>query len=99
MTDSPVPRAPLNPAEQPILDSLLNVRDRLELLRKDKSTYVKSRDIIDAYNQVIAQARALSVARNGKRTEETRGAHLVARPPARWRDAARIRQPSFGVDF
>ncbi|KAF1814590.1 hypothetical protein P152DRAFT_456860 [Eremomyces bilateralis CBS 781.70] len=72
MTDSPVVRAPLDPAEKPILDRLLQVRDGLELLRQDKSTYVKSQDIIGAYEEVIVQVHALDEKRKGKRTDDSR---------------------------
>ncbi|KAF2840713.1 hypothetical protein M501DRAFT_971006 [Patellaria atrata CBS 101060] len=72
MTDSPFARAPLDEKEKPILDRLLEIRTNLELLKQDKSTYVKSQDVIDLYNQVIENTAALNDLRTHKRTEQTR---------------------------
>ncbi|KAF1960255.1 hypothetical protein CC80DRAFT_489456 [Byssothecium circinans] len=72
MTDSPAARIPLDPKEQPILDSLLAVRTKLELLKQDRSTYVKSQDVIELYDQVIAQVELLNQIRTTKRLEQNR---------------------------
>ena len=73
MTDSPVVQIPLDPREQPILDELLAIRTNLELLQQDKSTYVKSQDVIDLYNQIIEQVVILNELRTNKRHEQNRG--------------------------
>ena len=73
MTDSPVMRIPLDPREQPILDKLLAIRTNLELLQQDKSTYVKSQDVIDLYNRIIEQVVILNELRTNKRHEQNRG--------------------------
>lgn len=73
MTDSPAPRIPLDPKEQPILDKLLAVRTNLELLKQDRSTYVKSQDVIGLYDQVIEQVEILNQIRTTKRLEQNRG--------------------------
>lgn len=75
MTDSPAVQAPLDPREQPILDAVLTVRDKLSLLKQDKSTYIKSHDILGLYDQVIAQVHQLNVVRKdyGKPLEQNRG--------------------------
>lgn len=72
MTDSPAFRFPLDPVEQPILDSLLVIRDRLLLLKQDKTRYVKSQDVVTYYNQLIAQVDALNDIRKTKRGEQNR---------------------------
>ncbi|OCK99166.1 uncharacterized protein K441DRAFT_703136 [Cenococcum geophilum 1.58] len=72
MTDSPVVRIPLDSREQPILDKLLAIRTNLELLQQDKSTYVKSQDVIDLYNQIIEQVVILNELRTNKRHEQNR---------------------------
>ncbi|KAL5374247.1 hypothetical protein DPSP01_012076 [Paraphaeosphaeria sporulosa] len=72
MTDSPAPRIPLDPKEQPILDKLLAVRTNLELLKQDRSTYVKSQDVISLYDQVIEQVEILNHIRTTKRLEQNR---------------------------
>ncbi len=75
MTDSPAVQAPLDPKEQPILDSLLQIRDQLSLLKQDKSTYIKSHDVISLYEQVIDQVHLLNVLRreHKKPLEQNRG--------------------------
>ena len=57
MADSPMLSAPLTAQERPILDKLLQVRDKLLLLKQDKSTYVKSADVLPLYEEVINQGR------------------------------------------
>lgn len=64
MTDSPAIQAPLDPKEQPILDRLLSIRDQLSLLRRDKSTYIKSHDVIRLYDHVIEQVHLLNIIRD-----------------------------------
>ena len=75
MTDSPAIEAPLDPKEQPILDRVLYLRDKLSLLKQDKSTYIKSHDVIALYDQVIEQVHSLNVIRedHGKPLEQNRG--------------------------
>ncbi|KAI4113899.1 MAG: hypothetical protein LQ345_005214 [Seirophora villosa] len=60
MTDSPAVQAPLDPREQPILDRILVVRDSLSLLKQDRSTYIKSHDVLKLYEEVIAQVHLLN---------------------------------------
>lgn len=75
MTDSPAVQAPLDPKEQPILDRVLHLRDELSLLKQDKSTYIKSHDVIVLYDQVIEQVHSLNTVReeHGKPLEQNRG--------------------------
>jgi hypothetical protein len=73
MTDSPLPRIPLDPKEQPILDKLQSIRTELELLKRDRSTYVKSQDVLNLYDQVIEQVIILNEIRETKRLEQNKG--------------------------
>lgn len=79
MTDSPAVQAPLDPQEQPILDRVLHLRDELSLLKQDKSTYIKSHDVIALYDQVIEQVHSLNVVReqHGKPLEQNRGSLVL----------------------
>ncbi|KIW31809.1 uncharacterized protein PV07_03401 [Cladophialophora immunda] len=63
MSDSPITSAPVGPQEKPILDKLLLTRDKLLLLKQDKSTYVKSSDVLPLYEQVIEQVSILNSVR------------------------------------
>lgn len=60
MADSPITHAPVGPQEKPILDKLLIVRDKLLLLKQDKSTYVKSQDVIPLYDEIIEHVHHLN---------------------------------------
>ena len=72
MTDSPAYRLPNDPAEQPILDKILLIRDHLSLLKSDRSTYVKSQDVLKYYEQLMQQVEALNKIRMHKRDEQNR---------------------------
>jgi hypothetical protein len=72
-TDSPLPRIPLDPKEQPILDKLQSIRTELELLKRDRSTYVKSQDVLKLYDEVIEQVIILNEIRVTKRLEQNKG--------------------------
>jgi hypothetical protein len=58
--DSPITHAPVGPQEKPILEKLLMLRDKLLLLKQDKSTYVKSQDVIPVYDEIIEQIHVLN---------------------------------------
>ena len=75
MTDSPAVQAPLDPKEQPILDAVLTIRDQLSLLKQDKTTYIKSQDVLRLYDAVIEQVHQLNVIReeHNKPLEQNRG--------------------------
>ncbi|EME83951.1 uncharacterized protein MYCFIDRAFT_210739 [Pseudocercospora fijiensis CIRAD86] len=72
MTDSPFQRIPLDPKEQPILDRVLIIRDHLSLLKQDRSTYVKSADVVKHYNALVEQVELLNRIRENKRDEQNR---------------------------
>ncbi|KAK4986464.1 hypothetical protein LTR50_005292 [Elasticomyces elasticus] len=80
MTDSPAVRLPLDPAEQPILDRVLEIRDHLSLLKQDRSTYVRAQDVTALYNQIIEQVEQLNHIRaiGKKREEQNRGRNQEA---------------------
>ncbi|OJJ47499.1 hypothetical protein ASPZODRAFT_114257 [Penicilliopsis zonata CBS 506.65] len=61
--DSPAVPVPLDPQEQPILERLLRTRDSLLLLKQDKSSYIKSRDVLPLYEEVIAEVEKLNAVR------------------------------------
>ncbi|KAJ5959725.1 uncharacterized protein N7479_006875 [Penicillium vulpinum] len=61
--ESPAISVPLDPREQPILESLLRTRDALLLIKQDKSSYIKSRDVLPLYEEVIAEVEKLNLVR------------------------------------
>lgn len=64
---------PLDPREQPILDTLMKVRDELTTLKQDRSTYVKSSDVLAFYDRVVEQVKILNEIRADKPQEDNRG--------------------------
>jgi hypothetical protein len=72
MADTPSFPPPLDPREQPILDSLLRIRDELILLKQDRSTYVKSSDVLPLYEKVGDQVKLLNALRTDKPQEDNR---------------------------
>ncbi|KAJ4506639.1 CUB1 family protein C30C2.08 [Exophiala dermatitidis] len=72
MSDSPITNAPVGPQEKPILDKLLLIRDKLLLLKQDKSTYIKSSDVLPLYEQVIEQVSILNEIRGSERLVQNR---------------------------
>lgn len=72
MTDSPRVNAPLDPSERPILEQLVQIRTRLELLKADKTRYVKSEDVMIIFHDLIAQVHSLNNIRTNKRNEQNR---------------------------
>jgi hypothetical protein len=83
MTDSPRVRAPLDPVERPLLDQLLMVRTKLELLKADKSCYVKTEDVLSIYKELMTQVHSLNNIRTNKRDEQNRGMCACGPSPLR----------------
>jgi len=73
MADTPTLPLPIDSREQPILDSLIRIRDELTLLKQDRSTYVKSSDVIPLYERLVDQVNLLNEIRTEKPQEENRG--------------------------
>jgi hypothetical protein len=61
--ESPAIPGLLDPSEQPILEKLLRIRDALLLIKQDKSSYIKSRDVLPHYEEVIAEVEQLNSVR------------------------------------
>ncbi|KAI9829200.1 MAG: hypothetical protein M1826_005795 [Phylliscum demangeonii] len=72
MTDSPIIQGKLDPQELPILEKLVALRDKLLLLREDKSCYIKSEFVVPLYEEVIEQVHRLNNVRAGRSTEQNR---------------------------
>ena len=75
MADTSKLPPPLDPREQLILDNLVGIREELTQLKQDRSTYIKSSDVMDLYDKVVDQVRQLSAIRSDKRQEDNQGQH------------------------
>ncbi|KAB8301048.1 hypothetical protein EYC80_002970 [Monilinia laxa] len=72
MTDTPSHPLPLDPREQPILDSLTSLRDELTLLKQDRTSYIKAADVLTLYDKVVDQVTLLTEIRADKPDEQNR---------------------------
>jgi hypothetical protein len=61
--DTPAIPAPRDARERAVMDKLVVIRDRLLLLKLDKSTYIRSQDVLPLYDQVIEQVQTLNTVR------------------------------------
>jgi hypothetical protein len=73
MADTPTLPPPLDPREKPILESLQRIRDELTLLKTDRTTYVKSSDVLPLYDKVVDQVELLNEVRIDKPQETNQG--------------------------
>jgi hypothetical protein len=72
MTSTPAYSLPLDPAEQPILENVLAIRDHLSIMKQDRSTYVKSGDVVTWYFKLIEEVEQLNRVRENRRYEQNR---------------------------
>jgi hypothetical protein len=47
-------------AEQPVLEKLITLRQRLQLLNKDRTKYIRSQDVLAIYESLIDQVQRLN---------------------------------------
>ncbi|KAL1894647.1 hypothetical protein Cpir12675_003537 [Ceratocystis pirilliformis] len=64
--DTPSCPQPADSQEQQILTHLETIRDKLILLKRDRTNYIRSQDVLPLYDEVIEQVRLLNAARVGK---------------------------------
>lgn len=92
--DTPSFPPPRDATEQDILDNLVTIRDKLQLLKHNRKTYMQKQDIIPLYQDTIEQVRRLTEARPQDQVlEKNRGKHrLLDKPPDLLRDAVSQRE-------
>ncbi|KAI1331910.1 hypothetical protein F5Y16DRAFT_395200 [Xylariaceae sp. FL0255] len=64
--DTPKVPAPQDEGEKQILNKLVAIQDQLLLRKVDRTTYVRTQDVMDLYVQVIEQVKDLQELRKGK---------------------------------
>lgn len=79
--DTPAVPAPRDAREAAVLERLTVIRDQLLLLKRDRTTYIRSQDVIPLYDQTVEQVRELKTIRaeTGSK-EENRGATVFYNP-------------------
>ncbi|TDL23623.1 hypothetical protein BD410DRAFT_786858 [Rickenella mellea] len=55
---------PVPQEELPILESLINIRNRLTVLKKDRGDFIKSSDVLNLYHQIVKQVTKLNDVRD-----------------------------------
>jgi hypothetical protein len=72
--ETPKIPAPQDEGEKQVLEHLVAIQDQLLLRKLDRTTYVRSQDIMLLYDQTIEQVKRLHEIRSGKDVvEENRG--------------------------
>lgn len=61
--DTPAVPLPRDAREQAILDRLTVIRDNLLLQKRDRTTYIRSQDVIPLYDETIEQVKELNAIR------------------------------------
>ncbi|ERT01785.1 uncharacterized protein SPSK_05183 [Sporothrix schenckii 1099-18] len=70
--DTPAIPAPRDAQEREILANLESIRDRLLLLKQDRTKYIRSQDVLAVHNETIEQVRRLREVRAGRNDGENR---------------------------
>ncbi|KAH8671042.1 hypothetical protein BX600DRAFT_509750 [Xylariales sp. PMI_506] len=75
--DTPKIPLPHDEGEKQILEKLVIIRDQLLLRKRDRTTYVRTQDVMVLYNQTMEQLELLTSIRKGKTVEENRVDRVV----------------------
>ncbi|KAK3358882.1 hypothetical protein B0T25DRAFT_531382 [Lasiosphaeria hispida] len=70
--DTPAVPMPKDERERVILDNLSGIRDHLLLLKRDRTNYIRSQDVVLLYDQIIEQVKQLNEIRKGEEKRENR---------------------------
>ncbi|KAH8159503.1 hypothetical protein CIB48_g8742 [Xylaria polymorpha] len=75
--DTPTVPAPQDEGEKQVLEKLVAIQDQLLLRKLDRTTYVRSQDVMGLYDETVYQVRHLNEIRSGKAVEENRVDRVV----------------------
>ncbi|RYP75682.1 hypothetical protein DL769_003770 [Monosporascus sp. CRB-8-3] len=75
--DTPKIPAPKDEGEKEILENMISIRDQLQLRKLDRSTYVRTQDVMVLYDRTIDQVKRLNEIRHGKAAEENQVDRVV----------------------
>ncbi|KAK1778928.1 hypothetical protein QBC45DRAFT_148238 [Copromyces sp. CBS 386.78] len=70
--ETPAMPMPKDEREQAILNKLSAIRDQLLLLKRDRTKYIRTQDVIIHYEEVVEQVKELNEIRKGEKVTETR---------------------------
>lgn len=63
---------PKDERERRILDKLTVIRDQLLLLKRDRTKYIRTQDVMEPYDELVEQVRELNEIRKGEHKGENR---------------------------
>ncbi len=63
---------PKDERERHILDKLTVIRDSLLLLKRDRTKYIRTQDVMELYDQLVEQVKDLNEVRKGEHRENRR---------------------------
>ncbi|KAI0405987.1 hypothetical protein F4802DRAFT_606517 [Xylaria palmicola] len=75
--ETPKIPAPQDEGEKRVLEKLVAIQDQLLLRKLDRTTYVRSQDVIGLYDETIHEVKHLNDIRSGKSVEENRVDRVV----------------------
>ncbi|OTB09099.1 hypothetical protein M426DRAFT_132354 [Hypoxylon sp. CI-4A] len=75
--ETPKIPGPKDPGEKEVLEQLVAIRDQLQLRKLDRTTYVRTQDVMVLYDQTIEQVKILNEIRKGKPMEENQVDRVV----------------------
>lgn len=78
--ETPAIPGPKDQSEKDVLEKLIAIRDQLQLRKLDRTTYVRTQDVMVLYDQTIEQVRILNESRGGKPVQENRGTVPLLQP-------------------
>lgn len=70
--ETPAIPMPKDEQEQRILEKLTVIRDNLLLLKRDRTKYIRTQDVMELYDQLINQVKQLNEVRKGEHKGENR---------------------------
>jgi hypothetical protein len=68
--DTPTCPIPEHPGEREVLTKLSIIRDKLLLLKQDRTNYIRSQDVLPLYEDTMEQVRKLNEIRTGDVSDE-----------------------------
>ncbi len=80
--ETPAIPMPKDERERQILDKLTAVRDNLLLLKRDRTKYIRTQDVMVLYDEVVGQVKLLNEVRKGEHKGENRRTSRTAAAPA-----------------
>jgi hypothetical protein len=83
--DTPKIPAPRDEGEKRILAELVSLRDQLLLRKLDRTTYVRTQDVMGLYEKTLDQVRQLNELRRGHKREENQGDYKHRATPLAFR--------------